>query len=185
MDLEVREKDKNFKWYIVYIYSGFEKKVAQAIYKESKQKNLDSSFAEVLVPTEEVVELKKGKKVNSEKRIFPGYVLVKMIMNDDTWHLVRSIDKVTNFLGANNRPQPVSETEVKRILQQIEESALSPKHTIAFEVGESVKIISGPFESFVGVVEEVDFEKSRLKLSVSIFGRSTPIELEFAQVVKI
>lgn len=175
----------NSRWYILYCLSGHEKKVAQTIMEKANSKGLGDFFQEVVVPTEGVIEIRKGKKVNAEKKFFPGYVLVKMHLNDDTWHLVRSIPKVTNFLGANNRPQPVPEVEVKRIFEQMEQAAVAPKHSDSYEIGQSVKIIDGPFEGFVGVVEEVDHVKSRLKLSVSIFGRATPIELEYGQVTKI
>ncbi|MBN8828864.1 MAG: transcription termination/antitermination protein NusG [Sphingobacteriia bacterium] len=175
----------NSRWYILYCLSGHEKKVAQTIMEKANSKGLVESFEDVVVPTEGVVEIRKGKKVNAEKKIFPGYVLVKMVMNDETWHLVRNIPKVTNFLGANNKPQPIPDAEVKRIFEQIEQAALAPKHTDSYEIGQSVKIIDGPFEGFVGVVEEVDQAKARLKLSVSIFGRATPIELEYGQVTKI
>lgn len=172
------------KWYVLYSLSGQEKKVAQSILEKSKTKNLDHLIEEILVPTEGVVEVKKGKKVNSEKKIFPGYVLAKMVMNDDTWHLIRSIPKVTNFLGANNKPQPISEKEVKKIFEHIEQAALAPKFSDNYEIGNSVRIIDGPFESFVGIVEEVDLPKSRLKVTVSIFGRATVIDLDFGQVSK-
>lgn len=174
-----------FQWYIVNTFSGFEKKVAQTIKEQAASKGLDHFFEEVTVPVEEVVEVRKGQKVNAERKFFPGYVLVKMEMNDDSWHLVKSVPRVTGFLGGKGLPQPISESEVERIFQQIEEGVQNPKHAVSFEAGESVKITDGPFESFVGVVEEVDNEKSRLKVAVTIFGRSTPVELEFGQVEAI
>lgn len=172
----------SFQWYIVNTYSSFEKKVAQAIKEQAEQKGLGHFFEEVTVPVEEVIEIRKGQKVSAERKFFPGYVLVKMQMNDDSWHLVKSIPKVTGFLGGRGIPQPISDAEVQRIFKQIEEGVQDPKHAMTFEAGESVKIIDGPFESFVGVVEEVDNEKSRLKVAVTIFGRSTPVDLEFSQV---
>ncbi|MBN9542543.1 MAG: transcription termination/antitermination protein NusG [Alphaproteobacteria bacterium] len=172
------------RWYVLYSLSGQEKKVAQSILEKAKALGVDHLIEEVLVPTEGVVEVKRGKKVNAEKKIFPGYVLAKMVMNDDTWHMIRNIPKVTNFLGANNKPQPISEREVKKIFEHIEQAALAPKFSDNYEVGNSVRIIDGPFESFVGVVEEVDAVKSRLKVAVSIFGRATVIDLDFGQVSK-
>ena len=172
-------------WYVVQVQSGSEKKVAQAIMEKAVKLACQDLFEEVIVPTENIVEVKKGKKVNVEKRIYPGYVLVKMIMNDDTLHLVKNISKVNGFLGSSGKPKPISEKEIKEIFSNIEQRVNSPKNTLSFEIGESVKIIDGPFDSFIGVVEEVDGEKSRLKVSVSIFGRATPVELEFAQVSKV
>lgn len=183
------EKEKNmaFRWYIVHTYSGFEKKVAQSIKEQAAQKGLTDKIEEVVVPTEEVVEVRRGKKVAAERKFFPGYVLVKMELSDPTWHLVKNVPKVTGFLGGGGKgkPQPISDAEAERIFQQVKEGVEHPRHTITFEVGESVKVIDGPFESFVGVVEGVDEEKERVKVSVSIFGRATPVELEFTQVEKV
>jgi transcriptional antiterminator NusG len=172
-------------WYIVQALSGFEHKVAQTIQEKATQHNLTGFIEEVTVPTEEVVEMKRGKKVTAERKFFPGYVLVKMELNDATWHMVKNIPRVTGFLGGQGRPQPMSEGEVKRLFKRIEEGAEQTKNAVLFEVGETVKVNDGPFESFVGVVEDVDGEKGRLKLSVSIFGRATPVELEFTQVEKV
>ena len=173
------------RWYVIHVYSGFEKKVAQAIREQSVQKGLAEHFEQILVPTEEVVEVKRGAKVNSERKIFPGYVLIKMDLDDVTWHLVKNTAKVTGFLGGRGRPLPISETEAARIMRQIQEGIERPKPSITFEVGEQVRVSDGPFTSFNGVVEDVDEEKSRVKVAVSIFGRATPVELEFGQVEKL
>ncbi len=174
------------QWYIVHAHSGFEKKVAQAIQEQAGKKGLNNLIQEVAVPSEHIVEVKKGKKTNTERKFFPGYVLVKMEMNDATWHLVKNTPKVTGFLGGGgNKPLPISQKEADEIFRQVQEGADSPRFTIAFTTGETVKIVDGPFESFVGVVEEVDDERNRLKVAVSIFGRSTPVELEYAQVERV
>ena len=173
------------RWYVVHVYSGFEKKVAQAIREQAEQKALGERFEEILVPTEEVVEVKRGAKVNSERKFFPGYVLIKMDLDDETWHLVKNTAKVTGFLGGRGRPSPISEAEAARIMRQVQEGVERPKPSITFEVGEQVRVSDGPFTSFNGVVEEVDEEKSRIKVAVSIFGRATPVELEYSQVEKV
>ncbi len=174
------------KWYIVHAYSGFEKKVAATIIEQAKSKSIDSSFSEVIVPTEEVIEVKKGKKRNSERKFFPGYVLAKMEMNDQTYHMVKSLPKVSGFLGhTQGKPSPVSETEINKILQDIEDGVAKPKPSITFEIGEQIRVSDGPFASFNGLIEEIDEERSRIKVSVSIFGRSTPVELEYTQVEKV
>lgn len=172
------------KWYIVHAYSNFEKKVADSILLAAKEKGLEEAFEEVLVPTEEVVEVRRGRKVNTERRFFPGYVLVKMHMTDQTYHLVNDTPKVTGFLGSGKKPLPVSQKEVDRIMGVMEEGAERPRPTISFEIGENIRVIDGPFASFSGLVEEVDEENARLKVTVSIFGRATPVELEYAQVEK-
>ena len=172
------------RWYVVHAYSGFEKKVAQSIKEQAEIKGLAEHISEVLVPTEEVVQMRRGAKVSAESKLFPGYVLIKMELNDDTWHLVQNTPKVTNFLGAHGKPLPISDREAETILKQVREGVERPKSSIVFEVGEQVRVSDGPFESFNGVVEEVDSERNRLKVSVSIFGRPTPVELEFGQVEK-
>ncbi len=173
------------KWYVVHAYSGFEKKVAQSIEEQARQAGMEDMFERVLVPTEEIVEMRRGAKVNSERKFFPGYVLVKMEMTDQSWHLVKNTPKVTGFLGGQGRPSPITEQEAQHILQQVEEGVDRPKPSITFEVGEQVRVCDGPFNSFNGLVEDVDEERARLKVAVSIFGRATPVELEYSQVEKI
>ena len=173
------------RWYIVHAYSNFEKKVAEDIKKRAQSDGMEHLFDEVLVPTEDVVEMRRGKKISSERKFFPGYVLVKMEMTDRAHQMIKNTAKVTGFLGADNKPMPISEAEAMRILHQVKEGVERPKPTVMFEVGEQVKVAEGPFASFSGLVEEVDEERSRLKVAVSIFGRPTPVELEFGQVEKV
>ena len=173
------------RWYIVHVYSGFEKRVAAAINEKVEAMNLHHLIEEVSVPVEEVVELRRGRKVNSERKFFPGYVLVKTDMTEDAYHLVKNVPKVTGFLGAGGKPIPISDAEADRILHQVKEGIERPKSSIAFEIGEQVRVCDGPFTSFSGMVEDVDEERSRLKVAVSIFGRATPVELEYSQVEKV
>ncbi len=173
------------RWYIVQAYSNFERKVADTIKEKIAQSKLDDYFDEVLVPTEKVVEVRRGRKVDTERKFFPGYILVKMELTDETFHLIKNIPKVTGFLGSDNKPIPISESEAQNILQQVQEGVDRPKPSVSFEVGESVRVSDGPFASFNGIVEDVDEERARLKVEVSIFGRATPVELEYGQVEKI
>ncbi len=173
------------RWYVVHVYSGFEKKVAESIREQAHQKGMDELFEEILVPTEEVVEMRRGQKVTAERKFFPGYVLIKMDLIDESWHLVKDAPKVTGFLGPRGRPSPISESEAQRILHQVQEGVERPKPSVVFEIGEQVRVSDGPFNSFNGMVEEVDEERARLKVAVSIFGRSTPVELEYTQVEQL
>jgi transcriptional antiterminator NusG len=172
-------------WYVVHAYSGMEKAVERNIRERINRAGMQHMFGEILVPTEEVVEIKNGQKRTSERRFYPGYVLVQMVMNDDTWHLVKHTNKVTGFVGgAKNRPAPISDDDVKKILGQMEEGTEKPRHKVEFVVGEYVRVKDGPFTDFNGTVEEVNYEKSKVRVSVTIFGRATPVELEFSQVEK-
>jgi len=173
------------RWYIVHAYSNFEKKVADSIRDQVKQRGLAQLFDEVMVPTEKVVEVRRGRKVDAERKFFPGYVLVKCELTDEVYHLIKNTPKVTGFLGADNKPMPISDAEAARILHQVQEGIERPKPSVSFEVGEQVRVSDGPFASFNGTVEEVDDSRSRLKVAVSIFGRATPVELEFGQVEKL
>jgi len=173
------------RWYIVHAYSNFEKKVAESIREKAEQKGLSDLFEEILVPMEKVVEVRRGRKVDAERKFFPGYVLVKMDMTNEAFHLIKDTPKVTGFLGADQKPMPIPEKEAMRIINQVQEGVERPKPSVSFEVGEQVRVSDGPFASFSGLVEEVDDERARLKVAVSIFGRATPVELEFAQVDKV
>lgn len=173
------------RWYVVHAYSGFEKSVMRAMTERIARLGLEDSFGRILVPVEEVVEMKGGQKSISERKFFPGYVLVEMEMNDDSWHLVKNTPKVTGFVGGTaTKPTPISEKEVEKIMQQMQEGVEKPRPKVLFEVGEMVRVKEGPFTDFHGLVEDVNYEKSRIRVSVTIFGRATPVELEFAQIEK-
>lgn len=171
-------------WYVLHVYSGFEKKVKQSIEEQAKQAGMDDKIVQVLVPSEEVIEVRRGAKVTSDRKFFPGYILLQMEMTDHAWHLVQNTPKVSGFLGTKERPTPISEVEAQRILNQVQEGVERPKPSVIFEIGDSVRVTDGPFTSFNGQVEDVDEERSRIKVAVSIFGRSTPVELEYTQVEK-
>ncbi len=174
-----------FRWYVIHAYSGFEQYVMRTLKERIKLHGMEDQFGEILVPTEEVVEMRDGKKRKSDRKFFPGYVLVQMEMNDNSWHLVKESPKVLGFIGGtSDKPAPISEAEANSILQRVEEGVDKPRPKIVFEPGEVVRVTDGPFTDFNGVVEEVNYEKSRLRVSVLIFGRSTPVELEFGQVEK-
>ena len=172
------------RWYIVHVYSGFESKVANSIQEQAELRSLDDKIQEIMVPTEEVVQIRRGQKINAERKFFPGYVLVKMELSDEAYHLIKDTPKVTGFLGTAGNPSPISEAEAQRVMRQVQEGIERPTPSITFEVGEQVRVSDGPFASFNGMVEEVDEERARLKVSVSIFGRATPVELEYSQVEK-
>ena len=173
------------RWYVVHAYSGFEKKVAQSLSEQADALEMSDMFGEILVPVEEVVEMRRGQRVNAERKFFPGYVLVKMEMTDEGYHLVKNTPKVTGFLGPAGRPSPISDAEAARIMHQVQEGVERPKPSVIFEIGEQVRVSDGPFTSFNGLVAEVDEERARLKVAVSIFGRATPVELEYSQVEKV
>jgi transcription termination/antitermination protein NusG len=173
------------RWYIVHAYSNFEKKVAESIEEKAKQKGLSHLFEKILVPTEKVVEVRRGRKVDAERKFFPGYVLVRANLTDEAYHLIKNTPKVTGFLGTDSKPIPIPDKEADRILMQVQEGVERPKSAMSFEIGEQVRVADGPFASFNGFVQEVDQERSRLKVEVSIFGRATPVDLEFSQVEKV
>ena len=175
----------DFRWYVVQAYSGMERAAERNIQERIARAGVQHKFGRILIPTEEVVEVKGGQKKTTERKFFPGYVLVEMIMDDESWHLVKQTSKVTGFVGgARNRPTPISQTDVQKIVSQMQEGSEKPRHKVEFEVGEMVRVKEGPFTDFNGTVEDVNYEKSRVRVSVMIFGRSTPVELEFSQIEK-
>jgi len=175
----------DMRWYVVHAYSGMEKAVERNILERITRAGMQDKFGRILVPMEEVVEVKNGQKRTTERKFFPGYVLVEMIMNDDSWHLIKHTNKVTGFVGgAKNRPSPISEAEVAKIVNQMQEGTEKPRHKVEFEVGEYVRVKDGPFTDFNGSVEDVNYDKSKVRVSVTIFGRATPVELEFSQIEK-
>ena len=175
----------DFRWYVVQAYSGMERAAERNIQERIARAGVQHKFGRILIPTEEVVEVKGGQKKTTERKFFPGYVLVEMIMDDDTWHLVKQTSKVTGFVGgARNRPVPISQVEVEKIVSQMQEGTEKPRHKVEFEVGEMVRVKEGPFADFNGSIEEVNYEKNKLRVSVTIFGRATPVELEFSQIEK-
>jgi len=174
------------KWYVIHVHSGFETKVSDAVKEKAARQGLEAQVEEILVPTEEVVQVKRGQRVNTERKFFPGYVLAKLDLDDNVWHLIKDTPKVSGFLGAGgNKPVPITEREAQRIINQVQEGIDRPRPSVVYDIGEEVKVIDGPFASFNGIVEEIDEEKSKLKVSVSIFGRATPVELEYSQVEKV
>lgn len=173
------------RWYVLHVYSGFENKVAETIKDKAAKQGLEHKVLEIMVPTEEIIETKRGQRVAAERKFFPGYVLAQLDLSDDVWHMIKDTPKVTGFLGGGNKPVPISNSEAERMLKQIKEGADRPRPSIMFNIGEEVKVSDGPFASFNGVVEEVDEGKGKLKVSVSIFGRATPVELEYSQVEKL
>lgn len=173
------------RWYVVHVYSGFEGKVAESLNEQIEKHEMQEKITDVMVPSHEVTEVRRGKKVSAQKKYFPGYVLVRMELDDAAWHLVKDTPKVTGFLGGRGKPSPISNAEAERLMQQLEEGVAPGVDGISFEIGEQVRVCDGPFSSFNGVVEEVDADKSRLKVMVSIFGRSTPVDLDYAQVEKV
>ncbi len=173
------------RWYVLHVYSGFEKKIATQIKEQAELKGLAETIGEIIVPAEEVTEVRRAQKVNTERKFFPGYVLINMEMSDDAWHLVKDVPKVTGFLGSKTRPSPISDAEAERIMKQAQEGTENRRPAVIFEIGEQVRVADGPFTSFNGVIEEVDEDKGRVKVSVSIFGRSTPVDLEYGQVEKV
>lgn len=173
------------RWYVIQVYSGFEQKIADSITEQATKKGFADDIEEIMVPTEEVVEVKRGQRVKSERRIFPGYILIKMDMSDAGWHLIKNTDKVTGFLGGGRKPVPISQREAEAMMKNIQDGVDSPRPSVIYDIGEELRVIDGPFASFNGIVEEIDEEKQKLKVSVSIFGRATNVELDYGQVEKV
>lgn len=173
------------RWYVIQVYSGFEQKISDSIMEQAEKKGLSQDIEEIMVPTEEVVEVKRGQRVQTERRIFPGYILIKMDMTDAGWHLIKNTDKVTGFLGGGRKPVPISQREAEAMMKNIQDGVDSPRPSVTFDIGEELRVTDGPFASFNGIVEEIDEEKQKLKVSVSIFGRATNVELDYGQVEKI
>ena len=172
------------RWYVLHAYSGYEKKVAENIVEQSNKLGISQFIEEVSIPTQNIVEVKRGTRVNTERKFFPGYILIKMVLNDDTLHVIKNTPKLSGFLGSKGKPSPISNAEANRITEQVIEGAENPRPSIIYEIGEQIKVIDGPFASFNGQIEQIDEEKARLKVAVSIFGRPTPVELEYSQVEK-
>jgi len=173
------------RWYVLHVYSGFEKKIAQQIKEQAELKGLAEDIGDIIVPVEEVTEIRRAQKVSTERKFFPGYVLINMAMSDEAWHLVKDVPKVTGFLGSKTRPSPIPDAEAERIMKQAQEGTENRRPAVIFDIGEQVRVADGPFTSFNGIIEEIDEDKGRVKVSVSIFGRSTPVDLEYGQVEKL
>jgi transcriptional antiterminator NusG len=178
-------EESEFQWYAIHTYSGYETKVRESLKERMKARGFEDCLADVLIPSEEVVELRKGKRRITERKIFPGYILIKLKLNDDTWHVVKNTPKITGFVGSRSEPSPVSEEDVQAIVSQMTDDSTKPKPKVMFRTGEPVRVVDGPFNNFIGVVEEVNPDRGKLKVTVSIFGRSTPVELDFLQVEKL
>ena len=182
--IDQENQNNTLRWYVIHAYSGFEQKVAESIKEQAIKVGLSNLIEEISVPTQEIVEVRRGTKINTKKKFFPGYILIKMVLNDDTWHLVKNTPKVSTFLGSKGKPTPISNSEAEQISERVLQGVEKPRPSVVFEVGEYIKVIDGPFASFDGMIEQVDEDKSRLKVAVSIFGRPTPVELEYSQVEK-
>jgi transcriptional antiterminator NusG len=173
------------RWYVLHVYSGFEQKISDSIMEQAGKKGIAEDIEDIMIPTEEVVEMKRGKRTNTERRVFPGYILIKMELSDLAWNLIKNTDKVTGFLGGGRKPVPISQREAEQMMKQLQEGVDSPRPSVIYDIGEELRVTDGPFASFTGMVEEIDEEKQKLKVSVSIFGRATPVELDYSQVEKV
>ena len=183
--IDQENQNNIFRWYVIHAYSGFEQKVADSIKEQANKVGLSNLIEEISVPTQEIVEVRRGTKINTKKKFFPGYILIKMVLNDDTWHLIKNTPKVSTLLGSKGKPIPISNSEAMKIGEQVLQGVEKPQPSVVFEVGEQIKVIDGPFASFGGMIEQIDEERSRIKVAVSIFGRPTPVELEYSQVEKV